>query len=39
MVDMIEKGPPGGGAPEGKAMSMGQVMGKFVVTPDWERMV
>jgi DNA-directed RNA polymerase III subunit RPC4 len=39
MVDMIEKGPPGGGAPEGKALSMGKVMGKFVVTPDWEKMV
>ena len=39
MVDMIEKGPPGGGAPEGKALSMGQVMGKFVVTPDWDKMV
>jgi DNA-directed RNA polymerase III subunit RPC4 len=39
MVDMIERGPPGGGAPEGKALSMGQVMGKFVVTPDWEKMV
>jgi DNA-directed RNA polymerase III subunit RPC4 len=39
MVDMIEKGPPGGGPPEGKALSMGQIMGKFVVTPDWEKMV
>jgi len=39
MVDMIEKGPPGGGAPEGKTLSMGQVMGKFVVTPDWEKMI
>ena len=38
MVDMVERGPVGGGAPEGKALSMGQVMGKFVVTPDWERM-
>jgi len=37
VVDGIERGPPGGGAPEGKATSMGQVMGKFVVTPDWEK--
>ncbi|KAE9373632.1 hypothetical protein N431DRAFT_544581 [Stipitochalara longipes BDJ] len=39
MVDMVERGPPSGGAPVGKALSMGQVMGKFVVTPDWEKMV
>ncbi len=39
VVDMIEKGPLGGGPPEGKALSMGQIMGKFVVTPDWEKMV
>lgn len=38
VVDSIEKGPPGGGAPEGRALSMGQIMGKFVVTPDWEHM-
>jgi DNA-directed RNA polymerase III subunit RPC4 len=37
VVDGIERGPPGGGAPEGKATSMGQVMGKFVVTPDLEK--
>jgi DNA-directed RNA polymerase III subunit RPC4 len=37
VVDGVERGPPGGGAPEGKATSMGQVMGKFVVTPDLER--
>jgi len=37
VVDGIERGPPGGGPPEGKATSMGQVMGKFVVTPDWEK--
>ncbi|KAL2075155.1 hypothetical protein VTL71DRAFT_97 [Oculimacula yallundae] len=30
VVDSLEKGPPGGGAPEGRAMSMGQIMGKFV---------
>ncbi|PMD41307.1 hypothetical protein L207DRAFT_565224 [Hyaloscypha variabilis F] len=39
MIDMVERGPIGGGSPEGKALSMGQVMGKFVVTPDWEKMV
>ncbi|PBP17088.1 DNA-directed RNA polymerase III RPC4 [Diplocarpon rosae] len=39
VVDSLEKGPPGGGAPEGRAMSMGQIMGKFVVTPDIENMV
>jgi DNA-directed RNA polymerase III subunit RPC4 len=38
VVDSQERGPPGGGAPEGKAMSMGQIMGKFVVTPDWQKM-
>lgn len=38
VVDSLEKGPPGGGAPEGRALSMGQIMGKFVVTPDWEHM-
>ena len=25
--------------PEGVAIGMGQVMGKFVVTPDWEKML
>ncbi|KAL5329419.1 hypothetical protein ACEPPN_002931 [Leptodophora sp. 'Broadleaf-Isolate-01'] len=38
VVDSLEKGPPGGGVPEGRALSMGQIMGKFVVTPDWEHM-
>ncbi|RDL32003.1 uncharacterized protein BP5553_09405 [Venustampulla echinocandica] len=40
VVDSLEKGIhyPNGEAPEGKAMGMGQVMGKFVVTPDWEKM-
>lgn len=38
VVDSQERGPPEGGAPEGKAMSMGQIMGKFVVTPDWQKM-
>jgi DNA-directed RNA polymerase III subunit RPC4 len=36
IVDSVERGPPGGGVAEGKAMGMGQIMGKFVVTPDWE---
>lgn len=36
IVDSVERGPPGGGVPEGKAMGMGQIMGKFVVTPDWQ---
>lgn len=27
-----------GNAPEGSAVGMGQIMGKFVVTPDWENM-
>lgn len=36
IVDSVERGPQGGGAPEGKAVGMGQIMGKFVVTPDWE---
>ncbi|EKD18045.1 DNA-directed RNA polymerase III RPC4 [Drepanopeziza brunnea f. sp. 'multigermtubi' MB_m1] len=39
VVDGLEKGPVGGGAPEGRAMSMGQIMGKFVVTPDMENLV
>jgi DNA-directed RNA polymerase III subunit RPC4 len=38
VVDSQERGPPGGGPPEGRAMSMGQIMGKFVVTPDWQKM-
>lgn len=40
VVDSLEQGVhyPNGEAPEGKAMGMGQVMGKFVVTPDWEKM-
>ncbi|KUJ10058.1 uncharacterized protein LY89DRAFT_787708 [Mollisia scopiformis] len=38
VVDSQERGPPGGGVPEGQAMSMGQIMGKFVVTPDWQKM-
>ncbi|KAH7377551.1 putative 3-hydroxybenzoate 6-hydroxylase 1 [Cadophora sp. MPI-SDFR-AT-0126] len=27
VVDSLEKGPPGGGTPEGRALSMGQIMG------------
>ncbi|KAF4617085.1 hypothetical protein G7Y89_g15063 [Cudoniella acicularis] len=40
MVDSLEKGVhyPNGEKPEGKALSMGQIMGKFVVVPDWEKM-
>ncbi|KAI1002247.1 hypothetical protein K3495_g5954 [Podosphaera aphanis] len=39
VVDGIERGPLGGGVPEGKAFGMGQIMGKFVVTPDWMSMM
>ncbi|POS84880.1 hypothetical protein EPUL_004283 [Erysiphe pulchra] len=39
IVDNVERGPAGGGAPEGRAFGMGQIMGKFVVTPDWMSMV
>ncbi|RKF71201.1 hypothetical protein GcC1_105006 [Golovinomyces cichoracearum] len=38
IVDSIERGPKGGGVPEGRALGMGQIMGKFVVTPDWQSM-
>ncbi|EPQ66848.1 Bgt-4321 [Blumeria graminis f. sp. tritici] len=38
IVDSIERGPQGGGVPEGKALGMGQIMGKFIVTPDWMNM-
>ncbi|RKF58548.1 DNA-directed RNA polymerase III RPC4 [Erysiphe neolycopersici] len=39
IVDNVEIGPAGGGVPEGKAFGMGQIMGKFVVTPDWMSMI
>lgn len=39
ILDNIERGPVGGGVPEGKAFGMGQIMGKFVVTPDWMSMI
>lgn len=35
IIDSVEKGPAGGGAPEGTAYGMGPIMGKFVVSPDW----
>lgn len=38
IVDSVERGPRGGGVPEGRALGMGQIMGKFVVTPDWKNM-
>ncbi|KAH6680881.1 RNA polymerase III RPC4-domain-containing protein [Halenospora varia] len=40
VVDSLEKGVnyPNGEKPEGKALGMGNIMGKMVVIPDWEKM-
>ncbi len=38
LVDKDERGAGASGG-EGKALGMGKIMGKFVVTPDWEKMM
>ncbi|KAH8672805.1 RNA polymerase III RPC4-domain-containing protein [Tricladium varicosporioides] len=40
VVDSLEKGVnyPNGEKPEGKALGMGNIMGRMVVIPDWEKM-